>query len=191
MTREKALQLRAIVQKAITSLSDEDAAYAVPLYPEWNDWITKYEVGDRVRYQGVLYKVLQAHTSQPDWSPTAAPSLFAKILIPDPTTIVEWEQPDSTNGYMVGDRVLHNGITWVSTVNNNVWEPGAVGSPWNQVEDEQEQEDTVRDWEQPDSTNPYMTGDRVRFEGQIYESVIDNNIWSPAAYPAGWTLITE
>jgi hypothetical protein len=34
-----------------------------------------------------------------------------------------------------------------------------------------------------------MTGDKVIYNGQTYQSVIDNNIWSPEAYPAGWTLI--
>ena len=46
--------------------------------------------------------------------------------------------------------------------------------------------DVIPDWEQPDSTNAYQIGDKVRFEGKVYESVIANNIWSPAAYPAGW-----
>ena len=48
----------------------------------------------------------------------------------------------------------------------------------------------VLDWVQPDSTNPYMQGDRVKFEGKIYESLIDNNVWSPTAYPAGWKEIS-
>ena len=70
------------------------------------------------------------------------------------------------------------------------WNPEASPSLFARVLTGETPKD-IRDWEQPDSTNPYMTGDRVRFEGQIYESVIDNNIWSPVAYPAGWTLITE
>ena len=48
----------------------------------------------------------------------------------------------------------------------------------------------VLDWVQPDSTNPYMKGNRVKFEGKIYESLIDNNTWSPTAYPAGWKEIS-
>ena len=93
----------------------------------------EYKVDDRVRYENVLYRVLQNHTSQPNWTPVAAASLFAKVLIPDP--------------------------------------------------------DVIPDWEQPDSTNPYQIGDKVRFEGHVYESTINNNIWSPSAYPAGWKLI--
>lgn len=49
--------------------------------------------------------------------------------------------------------------------------------------------ETIPEWVQPDSTNAYMTGDKVTYEGVVYESTIDNNIWSPADYPAGWKLI--
>jgi hypothetical protein len=90
-----------------------------------------YVVGERVLYNDVLYKVITAHTSQADWSPNIAPSLFAKVLIPDDNVIPEWEQPDSTNPYMTGDKVSHNGKTWVSVIDNNVWEPGVYG--WEEV----------------------------------------------------------
>ena len=49
----------------------------------------------------------------------------------------------------------------------------------------------ILEWGQPDSTNAYSIGDKVLFEGATYESLIDNNVWSPADYPAGWNLITE
>ena len=113
---------------------DELAATAPAVYPAWASGIA-YEAGQRVLYSGTLYKVLTAHTSQEDWTPPDAPSLFAKVLIPDPEVIPAWEQPDSTNPYMKGDKVTHNGSTWVSTVDNNVWEPGATGteSLWQQV----------------------------------------------------------
>ena len=123
---EKARQLRAYIEKASASLDDTDALNAIELYPVWADDVS-YVAGDRVRYDGVLYKCLQAHTSQPDWTPDAAPSLWAKVLIPDPDVIPEWEQPDSTNPYSKGDTVMHNGKTWTSTVDNNVWAPGVYG----------------------------------------------------------------
>ena len=132
---ELARKLRPYIEKAAASLSDADALEAVNLFPSWSGDTHEYLVDDRVLYNEVLYKCLQAHISQENWTPTSAPSLWAKVLIPDPTIIPDWEQPDSTN--------------------------------------------------------PYMKGDKVMFEGQVYESVIDNNIWSPAAYPAGWTLISN
>lgn len=132
---ELAQKLRPLIEKAVEYLDDAEAIEATTLYPAWSGDNVNYEKDFKVKYNQVLYKVLQAHTSQPSWSPTDAPSLFAKVLIPDP--------------------------------------------------------EVIPDWEQPDSTNPYMKGDKVRFEGQIYESLIDNNTWSPAAYPAGWRLVSN
>ena len=130
---ELAQKLRPYIEKAALSLSDEDALEAINLFPNWSGNGIAYKVDDRVKYEDILYKCLQAHTSQNGWTPTAAASLWAKVLIPDENTIPEWEQPDSTN--------------------------------------------------------PYMKGDKVMFENKIYESLIDNNIWSPSAYPAGWKEI--
>lgn len=134
ITREEALRYRAIIEQAAQSLSDESALDAPMLFPRWAVDVG-YFVGDRVLYNDVLYRVLQAHTSQESWTPDAAPSLFVKVLIPDPEVIPEWEQPDSTNPYMKGDKVTHNGKTWISLIDNNVWEPGAVGteSLWSEV----------------------------------------------------------
>lgn len=110
------------------SLSDEMALQCVLLFPEWNAE-KSYEVGNRVRYEGGFFRCLQAHDAQADWMPNVAPSLWANLLI-DPTDPEpqDWVQPDSTNGYMQGDKVVHNGLTYESQVDNNVWEPGAAGT---------------------------------------------------------------
>ena len=118
------------------TLSDAQALQVPMLFDEFDGNGVAYEVGKRIIYNGVLYKVLQAHTSQAGWTPTAAPSLFAKVI----------------NETITGE---------------------------------------IPDWEQPDSTNAYMKGNKVKFNGKIYESVIDNNVWSPTAYPAGWKEITK
>ena len=131
---EKARELRALIEKAMTetaSLTEAEAVAATCLYPKWNGNGIAYAKGQRVQDDGILYTVLQAHTSQPDWKPADAPSLFAKVLIPDPTVIPEWEQPESTNPYAKGDKVTHNGKTWVSDIDGNVWEPGVYG--WTEV----------------------------------------------------------
>jgi len=65
--------------------------------------------------------------------PTAAPSLWAKVLIPDTNVIPEWEQPDSTNPYMKGDKVMFEGQTYESTIDNNVWSPAAFPQGWNLI----------------------------------------------------------
>lgn len=131
---ELARKLRPYIEKAAQNLLDEDALEAVQLFPLWKADV-EYIVGQRVRYNEVLYSVLTAHTSQADWTPEVAPSLFAKVLIPDENVIPEWEQPDSTNPYKKGDKVSHNGKIWESQIDGNVWEPGVVGteSLWVEV----------------------------------------------------------
>lgn len=126
MTRNEA---RAFVNALVKlrELATDEVALQVPnLYPVWKEEIS-YVAGERVLFDDVLYKVLQNHTSQASWEPNVAVSLFAKVLIPDENIIPEWEQPESTNPYMIGDKVTHNGKTWVSTVDGNVWEPGVYG----------------------------------------------------------------
>ena len=126
MTRAEAEAIVAALVKLRESATDEQALSVPVLYPAWRSGVN-YVTGQRVLHGGVLYKVLQGHTSQDDWTPEAAPSLFAKVLIPDETVIPEWEQPDSTNPYSKGDKVTHNGKTWTSDIDNNVWEPGVYG----------------------------------------------------------------
>lgn len=130
MTRNEAYQFRKLLEKQSDQLSDEDILQ-VPVFVEHWQTNTIYEVGKRVNHNGIIYKCLTAHTSQDTWTPDAAPSLFAKVLIPDPDTIPEWEQPDSTNTYSKGDKVTHNGKIWASDVDNNSWEPGVYG--WSEV----------------------------------------------------------
>ena len=125
--------IRMLITQQINTLSVDDntALRMVEFYPAWTT-DTDYAAGFKVQHNGTLYKCLTAHTSQADWTPDAAPSLWAKVLIPDPDVIPEWEQPDSTNPYMKGDKVTHNGKTWVSDIYNNVWTPGVYG--WTEAE---------------------------------------------------------
>ena len=129
---ELAYKLRPYIEKAAQSLDDSSALEAPNLFPKWKEG-ESYTAGMRVRYNEVLYSVLMDHTSQADWTPAAAPSLFAKVLIPDENVIPEWEQPDSTNGYMAGDKVTYNGKVYVSLIDNNVWSPEAYPAGWQEV----------------------------------------------------------
>ena len=130
---EKVEQLA--TKSILDSASDEDAYVMRYLYDPWEP-DKKYKTGDRAPYGDDLYRCLSDHTSQADWTPEAAPSLWAKILPGQAgTDIGEWSQPDSTNPYSKGDRVTHNGKTWESLVDGNIWEPGAQGSEslWKEV----------------------------------------------------------
>lgn len=131
---EAAKPVRAVMDAAGEMLTDEQAATVPTLYRPWESGVN-YITGDRRIYNSTLYKCLQTHTAQDEWNPSDAPSLWAVVLIPDPTVIPEWVQPESTNGYSEGDKVTHNGKTWLSLVDNNTWEPGVVGteSVWLEV----------------------------------------------------------
>ena len=131
--------LRQIIQSAIKyarQIADDAEALNVKfLYKEFDKQIGRtLDVGEYIQYNDKLYKVLQAHTVQEQWTPEAAPSLFAEVLV-DPTgqTILEWKQPDSTNPYMKGDKVKYEGVIYESLINNNVWSPAAYPAGWKQI----------------------------------------------------------
>ena len=126
LTAEEVTALLIKQQINTLTVDDNTALRMLEFYPERAS-DTAYSAGYKVQYGGTLYKCLQAHTAQADWTPDASPSLWTKVLIPDPDVIPKWEQPDSTNPYMRGDKVTHNSKTWVSDIDNNVWTPGMYG----------------------------------------------------------------
>lgn len=131
MTYEHARKLRTLIVKASESLSDTDALQGVELFPHWQD-DKDYSVGDRVSYEGILYKCLQDHTSQPSWTPDVSPSLWVRVDDPGEEW-PEWRQPTgSTDAYAKGAKVSHNDKHWISDYDNNTWEPGVFG--WSEAE---------------------------------------------------------
>jgi hypothetical protein len=124
---DTARRLRPIIEDSSASLSDEEALNAPELFPVWNGNGIPYVVGARVQYNVKLYKCVQAHTSQADWTPDTAVSLW--IEVPDPSQEwPEWKQPvGSHDAYQQGDKVSHNEKHWISDVDSNVWEPGVYG----------------------------------------------------------------
>ena len=138
----KAKQLRRALQLFAQSITDESTMMEIAdIYPKWSGDSKSYKTGDIVAYgvnadgETQLYTVLQDHTSQVDWTPDTATSLFKAVGFTD-SGVPIWTQP--------------------------------LGA-----------------------TDAYMTGDRVDYNGVIYESTIDNNVWSPEAYPQGWTVVTK
>ena len=129
ITREKALALRKLIEKLSADLPDSEAYTAPELFPMWT--IKAYETGDRVQYQGTLYKCLQAHTAQSDWTPDKAVSLWVRVDDPS-IEFPEWRQPTgSHDAYNKGDKVSHNEKHWISDVDANIWTPGTYG--WSEV----------------------------------------------------------
>ena len=131
---EEAVQFRSTVNEIIGTLTDEQALAAPVLFPVWQAEV-EYKTGDRIRYEGKLYKVIQDHNSQIGWEPIVAASLFAILLTDEETgEILEWVQPDSTNAYSIGDKVLFEGATYESLIDNNVWSPADYPAGWNIIE---------------------------------------------------------
>ena len=124
MKRSHVLKLREMMHKAAISLADEDALEAIELFPVWQT-DTAYTVNDRIRYYDVLYKCVQAHTSQASWTPDVTPALWTPVSLDE---WPEWVQPlGSQDSYNTGDKVSHNEKHWISNMDNNVWEPGVYG----------------------------------------------------------------
>lgn len=130
ITVEKARLLRTLIERLSATLTDDDAYTAPELFPQWHTE-TAYAVGDRVQYEGNLYKCLQAHTAQSDWTPDTAVSLWVKV--DDPAVEwPEWHQPQGAHdAYAMGDKVSHNGKHWISQIDYNTYEPGVYG--WEEV----------------------------------------------------------
>lgn len=134
---DRARALRAVIESlADNHLDDTEALENKELYPMW-ELDTDYVIGQRRRYtDGELYKCLQNHTSRQDWNPADAISLWARVLIPDPVVIPVWEQPDSTNPYMKGDKVHFPTITdpiYESLIDYNIHSPAVNPSGWKVV----------------------------------------------------------
>lgn len=129
-------QFRKAVQMFVNSLDETSAMEIATVFEAWSGNGVSYKLNHYVTYgiNGVgdpqIYKVIQEHISQPDWTPDTANSLFKAIGV-SPSGYPEWSQP--------------------------------VGAE-----------------------DAYNNGDIVSYNGQLYKSIIDGNVWSPDIYPQGW-----
>ena len=135
---QAAEQMRKALQILAATLDDGKAMTVATIYPAYNAG-EAYAVGDIVSYgvNGVgdpqLYRVVQAHTSQADWTPNAAVSLYTPIGLTADGVVI-WSQPTGAH-------------------------------------------------------DAYAKGDVVSYDGVLYESLIDGNVYSPVSYPAGWQRV--
>lgn len=115
---------RIMTDVAISYLDDDQAESVTALFPDW-ETSKAYAVGDRVKYNGLLYRCVQAHTSQADWTPDAVPALWVRTSTEE---WPEWIQPTGAHdAYNKGDKVSHNEKHWVSDIDANIYEPGVYG----------------------------------------------------------------
>lgn len=126
---EKARKMVASIRLATSYLNDDQAESVTDLFPLWESNVA-YAVGDRRQYDSLLYRCVQAHTSQDGWEPPAVPALWVRTSTEE---WPEWIQPSGAHdAYEKGAKVSHNGKHWVSEVDSNVWEPGVYG--WSEAE---------------------------------------------------------
>lgn len=121
--------LRKKIEQASAWTDDADALEMVELFPMWQvgkDVI----VGERLQYDKVLYKCVQAHTTQADWTPDKTPALWVKVSVDE---FPEWVRPSgSADAYMIGDKVTFEGKHYISVIDNNVWSPTEYPAGWNE-----------------------------------------------------------
>ena len=126
--------VKRMLASSVEDLTDEEALEVAALYPTWaskiGQAVTTGEKPDRLWYNGKLYKVIQPHTVQQDWTPDTAVSLYVEVSIEE---IPAWVQPTGAqDAYRIDDMVKHNGHTWQSSIDYNTYEPGVYG--WTQLD---------------------------------------------------------
>lgn len=198
--RQSQLATAAAMYVNAASLPRVQAISVCALYDEWSGKGVKYTKGQWLRYGDDFVRVEQTHTSQPDWTPDAAPSLYTLLpLAPDGIRI--WERPThAENAFDTGERCHHpgaDGDIWVSGRDGNTSEPGT--DEWWSREGadgaEAEPDEPGRPAAEPyDPKHWYESGETCLWEGGVYVWDADGRlgvpgVWSPADYPQGWTLV--
>lgn len=110
----------------VSEITQEEYNNLLKVYPDYKSNFYSYLFNDLFKYMGKLYRVEQPHTSEPTYKPNEIQALYTAI---QPSGVIgPWVQPvGAQDSYKLGDKVTHNGFTWESVENNNVWEPGVFG----------------------------------------------------------------
>ena len=187
-----------------SDISEDEARVMHNYYPEWKIGVD-YKQGWVIRYNGNLYKIAQDHTSQSQWVPgeTGTESLYTGITVSS-EGYPYWQQPTGAHdAYNIGDIVLYKDKLYKSLINGNVWSPDVYPMGWEETDDSEspvdppEEGDPDTPQSYPDFVQPtgahdaYKKGDIVKYNGTLYKSLIDGNVWAPDAYPQGWEVYTE
>jgi len=124
--------VKKMLSSSIENLSDEEALGVAALYPTWISKIGEaVNIGERYWYDGKLYKVVQTHIVQEDWTPDVSVSLFTEVSV---DLWPEFVQPTgASDAYMTGDHITFNGKHYVSLIDNNVWSPETTPQYWEEA----------------------------------------------------------
>lgn len=126
--QQRTIKLKMAMSVASMVLDDEVALNAIAIFPIW-ETNSDYAVGDRVQYKAILYKCVQAHTSQSDWTPSATPALWSEVSVDE---CPPWKQPTGAHdAYNVGDKCTYNNEKFICTADNNIYPPDVYG--WDKI----------------------------------------------------------
>ena len=122
------LAVKRMLASSTEGLTDEEALEVAAAFPTWEEKVEEGKevaTGKRLWYDGRLWKVLQPHTPQANWTPDTAVSLYVEVSIEE---WPEWKQPlGAQDAYNKDDKVTHGGTRWISEADGNIWEPGVYG----------------------------------------------------------------
>lgn len=126
--------VKRMLAPSVEELTDKEALEVAALFATWaskiGQSVTAGEKPDRLWYDGKLYKVIQAHTVQQEWTPDITPALYTEVSVEE---FPAWRQPlGSEDAYRLGDKVSHNDHHWRSNIDYNTYEPGVYG--WDQLD---------------------------------------------------------
>lgn len=121
-----------------SEISQEDYKDLLDLYPKWEVGIDVSPSDSPYEYQGSLYKVVQAHKTQADWTPDKTAALFTKV---EPSkdkdgaeVVPDFKKPTGANdAYNKGDKVIFEGKVYVSLIDANVYSPKEYAQGWEEV----------------------------------------------------------
>lgn len=128
---QKAEEIRKAINKFAQNQTDETLIDNKSAFKLWSGNGLAVKAGEIYLYNDELYRVAQDHTTQPDWTPDKTPALYTKISVEE---FPQWVQPTGAqDAYKKGDKVTYDNKHWISTADNNVWQPGVYG--WDEIKE--------------------------------------------------------
>ena len=128
---KKAEEIRKAINKFAENQTDETLIDNKAAFALWSGNGLEVKAGEIYLFNDELYRVVQDHTTQNDWTPDITPALYTKISVEE---FPQWVQPTGAHdAYKKGDKVTYDNKHWISTADNNVWQPGGYG--WDEIKE--------------------------------------------------------
>lgn len=191
--KQQLYKIRAILDKYYPFILTDTAAINDAV-EGMRDWIpASYSINDVVKYNDIPYKCVQAHdsTNNSEWTPSSTPALWMEYHGTSKETARNWIAPTGAHDmYKKGEWMIWTDGSLYECLSDTTYSPVDYAAAWQKDGGSTEPNppaETIPDFVQPTGAHDaYNIGDKVKFEGKIYESLINGNTYSPTAYPLGW-----